>query len=73
MPDWLKMFTNLTTSLIQMTQDIKCPKSVLVISGHWEEDSFAIITLANPPMLYDYYGFLPKTYEIVYPAPGMPR
>jgi aromatic ring-opening dioxygenase catalytic subunit (LigB family) len=31
------------------------------------------MTLANPPMLYDYSGFLPETYKIVYPAPGVPR
>jgi aromatic ring-opening dioxygenase catalytic subunit (LigB family) len=72
MPDWLEMFKKLAASLVQMTRDIERPKAVLVISGHWEEDSFAVMTSANPPMLYDYEGFPPETYEIVYPAPGAP-
>jgi aromatic ring-opening dioxygenase catalytic subunit (LigB family) len=27
---------------------------------------------AHPPMVYDYFGFPPETYRIVYPAPGAP-
>jgi aromatic ring-opening dioxygenase catalytic subunit (LigB family) len=48
MPDWLKMFKNLAASLIQMTRDIERPEAVLVISGHWEEDSFAFANYASP-------------------------
>jgi aromatic ring-opening dioxygenase catalytic subunit (LigB family) len=48
------------------------PKAVLMISAHWEEPAFTLMTSARPPMLYDYYGFPPQTYEIVYPAPGEP-
>lgn len=48
------------------------PKAILLISGHWEEPEFTVQTTANPPMIYDYYGFPPHTYEIQYPAPGAP-
>jgi aromatic ring-opening dioxygenase catalytic subunit (LigB family) len=27
----------------------------------------------HPPMLYDYYGFPPESYQITWPAPGDPR
>ena len=48
------------------------PKAVLMISAHWEEPAFTLMTSARPTMLYDYYGFPPPTYRIVYPAPGEP-
>ena len=66
-------FVNLEASLKAMVADLpERPKAVLVISGHWEDDSFAVMGAANPPMVYDYYGFPRETYSIVYPAPGAP-
>ena len=49
------------------------PKAVLVISGHWEEPEFTVMASPQPPMVYDYYGFPPHTYQIQYPAPGAPE
>ncbi len=49
------------------------PKAVLMISGHWETDDFAVMHSARPPMVYDYFGFPPETYKIQYPAPGAPE
>jgi aromatic ring-opening dioxygenase catalytic subunit (LigB family) len=49
------------------------PKAVLVISAHWEERVPTVMTSAAPPMLYDYYGFPPESYEITWPAPGNPE
>jgi aromatic ring-opening dioxygenase catalytic subunit (LigB family) len=48
------------------------PKALLVISAHWEEIVPTVMTSAKPPMLYDYYGFPPASYEIRWPAPGDP-
>jgi aromatic ring-opening dioxygenase catalytic subunit (LigB family) len=48
------------------------PKAVLVISAHWEEAVPTVMTSEKPPMLYDYYGFPPESYEITWPAPGEP-
>jgi aromatic ring-opening dioxygenase catalytic subunit (LigB family) len=49
------------------------PKAVLVISGHWEERDFTLMSSPNPPMIYDYSGFPEHTYRIKYPAPGSPQ
>ena len=49
------------------------PRAVLVVSGHWEEPAPTLMTSAHPPMLYDYYGFPPESYEITWPAPGDPK
>ena len=48
------------------------PVAVLVVSAHWEEALPTVMTSAHPPMLYDYYGFPPESYEITWPAPGGP-
>lgn len=59
-------------------QDIPCqlgvtPKAVLVISGHWEDAVFGVMSNAQPSMVYDYSGFPAHTYKVVYPAPGSPQ
>jgi aromatic ring-opening dioxygenase catalytic subunit (LigB family) len=48
------------------------PRALLVISAHWEEPVPTVMTSEHPPILYDYYGFPPESYEITWPAPGAP-
>jgi aromatic ring-opening dioxygenase catalytic subunit (LigB family) len=48
------------------------PKALLVISAHWEESVPTVMTGAQPPMFYDYYGFPAETYKLQWPAPGSP-
>jgi len=49
------------------------PKALLVISAHWEEVVPTVMTARKPPMLYDYYGFPPESYQLTWPAPGQPE
>ena len=66
-------FRHLEDSLTRIIAELpERPKAVLVISGHWESDDFAVMGAAYPPMVYDYSGFPPETYQISYPAPGAP-
>ena len=48
------------------------PKALLVVSAHWEAPVPTVMTSKSPPILYDYYGFPPESYEITWPAPGHP-
>jgi aromatic ring-opening dioxygenase catalytic subunit (LigB family) len=50
----------------------KKPSAILLISAHWETNVPTVLSSANPPLLYDYYGFPPETYELKWPAPGDP-
>ena len=43
-----------------------------MISGHWQADSFTVMTFSAPGMVYDCGGFPPETYKIAYPAAGAP-
>ncbi len=62
----------LTAFMQSLAQDLPTPKAILVISAHWEESIAHVSSAANPPMLFDYYGFPPESYEFRYPAPGHP-
>jgi aromatic ring-opening dioxygenase catalytic subunit (LigB family) len=49
------------------------PAAMVVVSAHWEATVPTVMTSPSPPILYDYYGFPPASYEITWPAPGNPR
>lgn len=49
------------------------PAALLIVSAHWEAAVPTVMTAAAPPMLYDYSGFPPETYELQWPAPGAPE
>src|SRR5690554_7781482 len=48
------------------------PSAILVVSAHWEEGVPTLTSGANPPLIYDYYGFPEESYSIEYPCPGEP-
>jgi hypothetical protein len=48
------------------------PQAILIVSGHWETPGFALTGALQPPLVYDYCGFPPHTYQLRYDAPGAP-
>ncbi|MBR1175317.1 dioxygenase [Bradyrhizobium sp. KB893862 SZCCT0404] len=63
----------LERSLIDMRRELgDAPRAVLAVSGHWEEEGFAISSAKKPGMVYDYSGFPDDLYHIRYAAPGSP-
>ena len=48
------------------------PKSILVLSAHWEAHPIAIGATAPVPLVYDFYGFPERYYRVAYPSPGTP-
>jgi len=48
------------------------PDAIVVVSGHHEGSLIEVTSGAAPPLLFDYSGFPPHTYELEYPAPGSP-
>ncbi|OYU36871.1 class III extradiol ring-cleavage dioxygenase [Novosphingobium sp. PASSN1] len=72
-PAMRQIFANLERSLTDMVAAFpERPKAILMVSGHWETDYVRIMSGARPGMVYDYSGFPPETYKVVYPAPGAP-
>src|SRR5262249_60314101 len=49
------------------------PRSVLMVSAHWEARPTTLGATRTVPLVYDFYGFPPKYYRQQYPAPGAPE
>jgi 4,5-DOPA dioxygenase extradiol len=48
------------------------PKSILMVSAHWEERPTTLGAIRSVPLVYDFSGFPAKYYETQYAAPGAP-
>lgn len=49
------------------------PSVIVSVTAHWETAEATVSTAANPPMIYDFWGFPKPLYDAVYPAPGQPE
>jgi len=48
------------------------PKSILMVSAHWEAHSTTIGATRTVPLVHDFSGFPKHYYQTQYPAPGAP-
>lgn len=50
------------------------PKNILMVSAHWEYAPIAVSsTTPGTPLVYDFWGFPQKYYEVTYDAPPAPE
>ena len=49
------------------------PRAIVIASAHFETHGAAVVADPKPGMIYDFGGFAPELYEMVYPAPGDPE
>jgi 4,5-DOPA dioxygenase extradiol len=49
------------------------PRAILVLSAHWEERPTTIGAVRPLPLIYDFYGFPARYYQIQYRSPGAPE
>jgi len=59
--------------LAAWAQAMPKPKSILMISAHWEQRPITLGATRPVPLVYDFYGFPEKYYQVKYPAPGAPE
>ena len=48
------------------------PRSILMVSAHWEERPATLGATTTVPLLHDFYGFPEKYFRTEYAAPGAP-
>jgi 4,5-DOPA dioxygenase extradiol len=65
-PLWTRQLAGWSTQLPR-------PRSVLMISAHWESAPLAIGATTTVPLVYDFWGFEDRYYRVTYPAPGAPQ
>ncbi len=52
--------------------DLPKPKSILVVSAHWESAPLTVGATDQGPLSYDFGGFPRHYHEVTYDAPGAP-
>jgi 4,5-DOPA dioxygenase extradiol len=58
--------------LAAWAQGMPKPRSILMVSAHWEERPTTLGATRTVPLVYDFYGFPERYYATRYPAPGAP-
>ena len=48
------------------------PTDILMVSAHWEAAPVALSSTTGAPLLYDFWGFPQRYYEVTYAAPPAP-
>jgi 4,5-DOPA dioxygenase extradiol len=59
--------------LAAWSRDLPRPKAILMISAHWEEAPLALGATTTVPLVYDFWGFPERYYQVTYAAPGAPE
>jgi 4,5-DOPA dioxygenase extradiol len=49
------------------------PSAVLMLSAHWVDRPITVGATRRVPLVYDFYGFPQKYYQVQYPAPPAPE
>ncbi len=49
------------------------PKQILIVSAHWQTAPMALSATRPVPLVYDFYGFPQRYYDLQYAAPGAPE
>jgi 4,5-DOPA dioxygenase extradiol len=58
--------------LSSWAKKLPTPKAILIVSAHWENQPTTIGATKAIDLIYDFYGFPAKFYQIKYPSPGSP-
>jgi 4,5-DOPA dioxygenase extradiol len=63
-----------TSQLAAWARALPRPRSILMVSAHWESAPLTLGATADAvPLTYDFYGFPERYYEMTYPSPGAPE
>lgn len=62
-----------TRQLAEWSADLPKPRAILVVSAHWEEAPLTLGATTTVPLVYDFWGFPERYYQVEYAAPGAPE
>jgi len=58
--------------LAAWARELPRPRSILMVSAHWESQPLTVGSTTTVPLVYDFYGFPERYYRTRYAAPGAP-
>ena len=61
-----------TQELAAWSADLPRPKNILMVSAHWEQAPLTLSATTKAPLIYDFWGFPARYYEVTYDAPVAP-
>lgn len=59
--------------LAAWARELPRPRSILMISAHWESQPLTVGATTPVPLVHDFYGFPERYYRTRYAAPGAPE
>ncbi|MGV1009931.1 MAG: DODA-type extradiol aromatic ring-opening family dioxygenase [Dermatophilaceae bacterium] len=62
-----------TRELAQWSAGLAKPASILMVSAHWEAAPVTLSSTTGAPLLYDFWGFPSRYYQVRYAAPPAPE
>jgi 4,5-DOPA dioxygenase extradiol len=65
-PEWMGQLSS-------WARELPRPSSILIVSAHWQTAPMALGATTTVPLVYDFYGFPQRYYDLEYPAPGAPE
>jgi len=61
-----------TRQLASWSGSIPGPAAILIVSAHWENAPLTLGATTTVPLVYDFWGFPDRYYQVTYAAPGAP-
>ncbi len=61
-----------TAELSAWSGALDTPRSILVVSAHWEDAPATLGSSTGAPLLHDFWGFPQRYYDVTYDAPAAP-
>ena len=62
-----------TAELAAVSAGLERPTAILIVSAHWEAAPLTLAATETVPLLYDFWGFPERYYQVQYAAPGAPE
>lgn len=62
-----------TAQLSAWARDLPTPEAILMLSAHWEAEPLTASSTTGAPLVYDFWGFPEKYYQVTYDAPAAPE
>lgn len=62
-----------TSELAGIGSRLGKPTAILIVSAHWEAAPLTLAATQTVPLLYDFWGFPERYYQVEYAAPGAPE
>ena len=61
------------SELARWAEAMPKPRAILMVSAHWVDAPVTLAATKTVPLVYDFYGFPKKYYDVTYAAPGAPE